>query len=154
MVLLLALKDKADSVTFSRKRGKIARLLYTPEGHGECEMVPPPRHLFPRIMKILRQMGREAAKSSSSAPSFSYTETNHERTLVVSIDRTKGEEVKVELDNLLSILYLKEEAKETLKRIQKKQRAHKKQLIAIGILLALCVATGYPVLVIVFLTAP
>src|SRR3989344_6797352 len=75
IVLLLALKYEADSVTFSRKRGKIARLLYTPKGCGECEMVPPPCHLSPLIMKILRRMGREAAKNSVSAFSFSYTET-------------------------------------------------------------------------------
>ncbi len=142
MVLLLALKDEAGSVRFSRKQDKIVTLWYTPKNCGVCEMIPPPRHLFSCTMHVLHQMGRQAAKNPDSAIAFSYSETGEEETLVLSIDHSKGEGVRTELRSLLLEIYAEEQAEEQLEEIQRRGRARKRQWIAATIFLVAISAVG------------
>ncbi len=123
ITVLLAFKDKANSITFVRQRSKRLQMLYTPEGHGECEMVPPPRYLFPEIMEIFRAMGRHAAKNVESAFGFSYTENGGERKLIWLID-TNNDAKKSEFEALLESEYLRQETKDANKEVQ---RNHEKR---------------------------
>ena len=133
MILLLALRDQADSVSFARKRGKVMTLKYTPKAYGECDMVPPPRHLFGQLARIFRHMGRESAKNPESAFSFAYTEAGEERKFVFLIDHGKGESVSTELNHLFFKLYAREEVIEDLNRKERQQQALKRQLMIVTV---------------------
>ncbi len=118
-VLSSAFKDGAGSVTFvRRKKEGWMGFFYTSKGYGECEIVPLTCYCYSEIMKILRRLGRLAAKNSESALSFSYAETGDEKKFVLYLDYIESDTLKAELIALLDILYMEEKIKDQLKRIK------------------------------------
>lgn len=87
------------------------RVVYTPEGHGECEMMPPPRHLFAEMVKCLRRIGAEAAKNAASHFKVSYSRTSDERKVVVFIKHDAPGDIHEELGAMLHQVYEEEEAR-------------------------------------------
>ena len=85
-------------MTFSRKRGEEEVVVKLNDEH---EMVPPPRMLFPRIMKVLRWVGRKAAENPKSSFRFVYTETGDESRLEWFISHDPTKDLYVELADLL-----------------------------------------------------
>src|SRR3989344_7654784 len=135
MILWLALRDKAESVTFIRRRGHYLKLLYASKDYGECELVPPPRPLFPVIRKILRHLCKMEAKNPDSSFSFAYTERVDEKIFVLLIDCSKSDNVKVEqLESLLLCLYTQEEAERCFNEVNRKLQVDKKRWIAIAVI--------------------
>lgn len=130
MILLIAIKYKCKAVSFSRKRGKRGMAVKLDNEH---DMVPPPRHLFPLITKVLRCIGRNAIKNSQSPFQFIYTETGQEQKLDWFIDYNAAPDVDAELNNLMQKIHEAEEAERKLWNEKWRRQIQRKRYVVAGI---------------------
>lgn len=126
MMLLLAVRDRRKVITFSRKRGKRKMVVKLDNEH---DMVPPPRHLYSRIVAILRRIGRDAGKNPHSAFNFLYTETGQEQKLEWFINHEAAHDLKEELNGLLQKVHDAEEADRKQKNDERARQVRRKRWI-------------------------
>lgn len=130
MILLVAIRHKCGVISFSRERGGKGM---TVKLDNEHDMVPPPRHLFPQIVKVLRRVGRDAIKNSKSPFQFTYIETGQEQKLDWSINYNAAPDVDAELNNLMQKIHKAEEAERKLWNEKRKRQIQRKRCVAAGI---------------------
>ena len=130
MILLLAIKDKCKIVTFSRKRGKRGIV----KADEYC-MVPPPRHLFSQIIRILRHIGRDTTKNPQSPFHFTYTETGQEQKLDWFIDYDTTCDIGGELNDLMQKVHNAEETYRKLKNDNRRRKVRLKLWVVVATML-------------------
>ncbi len=139
MVFLIARKDEADSVTLICRKREV-KMMYTPKGQGEFEMVPPPSRYFPSIVKVLRSVCEEE-KDSQGVLRFSHTKNDDEEKIVLFIDYKDGEDsVRSQMEGGIKKLYEAEEAEKWLKA-DKEKKKHRRQLITWSTVLVLAIVS-------------
>lgn len=139
MMLFLAIRDKCKVITFSRKRGKRRMAAKLDNEHN---ILPPPRHLFSRIISMLRRIGRDTAKNPQSPFWFTYIETGQERKFDWFVNHSAQCDINAELNAFGQKIYDVEESKRKLENeIRNRQIRRKRLLVAsIFVLVAVIIA--------------
>lgn len=139
IMLLLTTKNKCKAISFSRKRGKKGMVVKLDNEH---DMVPPPRHLFSQIVKVLLRIGRNAAKNPQSPFRFTYTETGQEQKLDWFINHDVAPDIDAELNNLMQKVHEAEEAERKLRNEKRRQQIRRKRcVVASVVMLAILVSS-------------
>lgn len=137
MILLLAIRDKSKVITFSRKRGKRDMVVKLDNEH---DMVPPPRHLFSRIVNVLRQIGRDATKNPQSSFQFTYTETGQEQKFDWFINHDTTNDLNAELNKLMQKVLDVEELDRKEWHEKQKRRTRRKRWGIGGLIVLVVIA--------------
>jgi hypothetical protein len=141
MIIRLVTREKAKLVTFTCKAEEENRphVFIIAKEDDKYEMVPPPRHLFPLMLAILRRIGDAASKNPASAFHVVYEATEKEETLDVYVKYDTGSDPDIELAGLITAILNEDEAKERAEKklARKAFLAHWFNLIAIAILSAI-----------------
>ena len=80
-IMLLIIKEKAKSVSFIRKYGATNVIVEINVEGKNYSMIPPPRHLFRAMIKLLCRVGRKTTGNPRSPFKFVYSETAQKQKL-------------------------------------------------------------------------
>lgn len=121
IILWLSVRDKADLVKLLQLEDGSLRLIYTPAGYGEMEMVPPPRHLYLEIEELFVRL--KELQSLSASFDFFIEEADGLRQCGCRIScKDIHGDLQADLKGLLFSLSLEEEAQRAADAISLRQR--------------------------------